>query len=77
MSSARICDAAGPSELLVSASVAHTLEGLDKAEIRDVGERLLKGIEAPTRLFAVRLMLPGPRSDEPGMSHLQPTRSDP
>lgn len=49
---ARICDQAGPSELVVSAAVADALA--DETVLDDLGCRPLKGVAEPVRLYRVR-----------------------
>lgn len=50
---ARICDQAHASQLLASEPVARAVSDLPHLVVTDAGERDLKGISAPTRLFAV------------------------
>lgn len=50
---ARICDQAGPGELVVSEPIARELEGDPQLTVVDLGDRSLKGFDAPVRLFRV------------------------
>jgi serine/threonine-protein kinase len=56
---ARICSAAGGGQILISAATFALLadDVHRELELRDVGERLLKGIENPERLYEV--VIPG------------------
>jgi class 3 adenylate cyclase len=50
----RICDASTPGEILVSATVRDLARTSAGVSFEDRGERTLKGIEDPVRIFAVR-----------------------
>jgi class 3 adenylate cyclase len=50
---ARVCEASAPGEILVSATVRDLARTSAGVSFEDRGERTLKGIEDPTRVFAV------------------------
>jgi adenylate cyclase len=50
----RICDASSPGEILVSATVRDLARTSAGVSFEDRGERTLKGIEDPVRVFAVK-----------------------
>jgi class 3 adenylate cyclase len=50
---ARICDVAGPGELVVSAAAAADLPGAG-LELEELGPQDLKGFDQPVTLFTVR-----------------------
>jgi class 3 adenylate cyclase len=51
---ARICDQAGPSQLLVSEALAEALADVPEVEVSPVGDRVLKGFGDPVHLHSVQ-----------------------